>query len=78
MIGDTRYDLQMACGAGGRGLGLLGGLDGAEALTQAGAAAVLSETSLIGEWLIPQIPAARKGLPPGRHWRAVASVAAIP
>jgi HAD superfamily hydrolase (TIGR01509 family) len=78
MIGDTRYDLQMACGAGGRGLGLLGGLDGAEALTQAGAAAVLSEMSLMGEWLIPQVPAARNGLPPGRHWRAVAPVAAIP
>ncbi|MBU6273217.1 MAG: HAD-IA family hydrolase [Betaproteobacteria bacterium] len=78
MIGDTRHDLQMARGAGARALGVLGGLDDADALAQAGAAAVLPEMTLAGEWLIPQVPQALSGLPPGRHWRAVCPIEAVP
>ncbi len=78
MVGDTRYDLQMASGAGARAVGILGGLDAAEALAQAGAAAVLAEMSLLGEWLIPQVPRALEGLPPGRYWRAVCPINAVP
>lgn len=51
LVGDTRWDIAMAQAAGVCAVGVSHGSHGAEALREAGAAAVVDDLAALGDWL---------------------------